>query len=137
MNINNTVDGKCSKCGACCSALLPVSNEEIKKIKRYIAKNDIKCVNRNSVFSKKFEDVCPFLSSEKLCNIYDERPEVCRNFSCSEYKRYTGENINHRNKHIINMLTEFYSDAFIPNEIPNLAEINKLYEGKKRKVYGL
>lgn len=135
MGINHTINGECSKCGACCSALLPISDEEIKHIRKYITKNHIECVNRNSIFSDTFEDVCPFLSSEKLCNIYYERPEICRNFICSEYKKHSGENINHRNKHIINMLTEFYPDVFIPNNVPNLVQINKLYEESKRKFY--
>ena len=37
-----TKDGKCSSCGQCCSNLLPLSNNEIRKIKEYIKKHGIK-----------------------------------------------------------------------------------------------
>lgn len=135
--IDHTINGCCSGCGDCCANVLPISKEEVGRIKQYIKKNNIVPVNRNNILIGEYIDICPFLSKENKCNIYEIRPEVCRNFLCSEILNHTGENINHRNKHIINMLTEFYPDAFVPNKIPNLVEINKLYEGKKRKAYEL
>lgn len=33
---NYTVDGKCSKCGNCCSDILPLSDDEIRRIHKYV-----------------------------------------------------------------------------------------------------
>lgn len=49
-----TKNGKCSNCGECCSHILPVSNTEIKRIKRYITKHHIKLHNH------KYKILCPF-----------------------------------------------------------------------------
>ena len=39
---NFTKDGKCTKCGNCCTALLPVTKQELKEgIKAHLIKNDI------------------------------------------------------------------------------------------------
>ena len=37
-----TVAGHCSNCGSCCSNILPISPQEILRIKLYIKKNQIK-----------------------------------------------------------------------------------------------
>ena len=31
-----SINGKCSMCGECCGAILPVSEKEIKRIKKYV-----------------------------------------------------------------------------------------------------
>lgn len=85
-----TVDGKCSSCGECCTAILPVSEEEIKQIKRYVQKNHIKPKsNANALMVNKLIDLtCPFLdrSKEHKCMIYEVRPLICRKFICSKNK---------------------------------------------------
>lgn len=40
-----TKDGKCSSCGSCCSRYLPISEKELKTIKRYVKKHHIKPQN--------------------------------------------------------------------------------------------
>ena len=42
-------DGKCSCCGECCSDMLPLSDAEIIKIKKYIKKNNIKMISHKNV----------------------------------------------------------------------------------------
>ena len=37
--IDHTIDGKCSGCGDCCSAILCVSDAEVKKIKKYLCQH--------------------------------------------------------------------------------------------------
>lgn len=39
---NLTCNGKCTECGQCCSNLLPMTDDEISVIKKYIKKNGIK-----------------------------------------------------------------------------------------------
>ena len=37
-----TINGKCSNCGECCGSILPVTKKEIKRIKAYVRKHNIK-----------------------------------------------------------------------------------------------
>lgn len=84
---NFCVDGKCSGCGKCCSALLPVSTKEIKEIRRYVKKKGIKPVKHN-VLAMKFVDwTCPFLDDSRSCErclVYPVRPKICRTFQCNQ-----------------------------------------------------
>lgn len=76
-----TKDGKCSECGSCCSDCLPISKKEIKKIKRYIKKHNIK--EQRHVFAN-IDMTCPFRNEkERKCEIYPVRPMICRQFMCN------------------------------------------------------
>lgn len=84
---DRTEDGKCSNCGACCSALLPLSRKEIKRIKEYVWKHQIKPHRHGSVFADPadLDMCCPFLDERKehKCDIYEARPDICRHFICN------------------------------------------------------
>lgn len=72
---------QCPGCGACCSSLLPVSDGEIKRIRKYIRKHNITPSQHLT------ETKCPFLDitkSKDKCMIYEVRPWICRVFSCSK-----------------------------------------------------
>jgi hypothetical protein len=88
---NFTCDGKCSCCGDCCSNFLPISRKEIKEIKRYIVKHNIKRVNHKPAVATNFLDMtCPFLDPDggnEKCRIYPVRPYVCREFICDPAQR--------------------------------------------------
>ena len=79
MGSNHTDNGKCTGCGACCSSLLPVSEKELHKIKKYIKKHKI-------LPQKHIDEwVCPFLDISKAknkCLIYEVRPRICKAFKC-------------------------------------------------------
>lgn len=85
-NITNfTCNGNCSNCGECCSNFLPLSNGEIKKIKDYVKKHNIKPCRHTSVLSNEIDGICPFRDNvNKKCLIYKIRPEICRSFICSK-----------------------------------------------------
>lgn len=134
--VDHTVDGKCSGCGACCSAILCVSDAEVKKIKKYLGQHpEVKMNSHNTALDKDFKDICPFLNEEKRCQIYSVRPEICSRFICSAFKDTSIPPLNHRNKKIINMITTFMGKNSCPNA-PDLKELNKFYEDKKKEVYG-
>ena len=81
-----TKDGKCSGCGQCCSALLPVSESELKVIKRYVAKHRIKPQRHDIGLSIPYRDLtCPFLDNRRKhkCLIYPVRPDICKHFICN------------------------------------------------------
>lgn len=80
-------DGKCIGCGKCCSSLLPLSKKEIKEIKRYMVKHNIKEHTHNMPMEIDFDVTCPFLDDSKECNkcdIYEVRPAICRVFQCNQ-----------------------------------------------------
>lgn len=84
-----THKGKCSGCGACCTNILPLSNNEIRSIKYYIKKNNIKeQIHILNVMAEKpvLDMTCPFLNNQdnNRCTIYEVRPEICREFKCDE-----------------------------------------------------
>lgn len=88
---NFTCNGKCSCCGECCSNIIPISNKEIKDIKRYIVKHKIERVNHRPAVCNDFLDMtCPFLDPDggnEKCRIYPVRPYVCREFICDPTQR--------------------------------------------------
>lgn len=86
MNETNVTDftkgGKCSNCGQCCSDILPISKQEIARIKKYIKENNIKEQRHN--FTSGVDMTCPFRDEvNKKCLIYPIRPQICRSFVCN------------------------------------------------------
>lgn len=82
---DNTINKKCSRCGECCGIFIPVTDEEIKIIKKYVKQKNI--VPEDRVNDNNVELRCPFFNvKEYKCNIYEVRPFVCRDFICSRKK---------------------------------------------------
>lgn len=81
MNLTDyTRCGECSNCGQCCSDILHLSEEEIKRIDKYLKK--IKVIQHNK---EKNNLMCPFRNEMlKKCDIYEVRPEICRIFKCNK-----------------------------------------------------
>lgn len=85
-----TSHGKCSKCGNCCSNLLPLSEKEIATIRTFIRVNHLKEYKHNYPFLRTtffaLDMTCPFLDMTKSgkCTIYECRPLICRDFLCSK-----------------------------------------------------
>lgn len=85
---NYTNAGKCSCCGACCSVALGLSVTEVKRIKRFVEKNNIQPHDYESGKTNVVDLTCPLLipaqNETTLCSIYGERPEICKAFKCDE-----------------------------------------------------
>ena len=85
-----TKDGKCSNCGQCCSDFLPISAEEIKKIKTYIRRNNIKEQKHfiPAAVPPALDLICPFRdNANRKCVIYEVRPAICRDFRCDKPRK--------------------------------------------------
>jgi Fe-S-cluster containining protein len=81
--IDYTVNGVCSNCGECCTALLPVTYKELLTIKKYIKRYDITPKTTPRILKDTTLDLtCPFRSGS-VCMIYDVRPNICKAFLCS------------------------------------------------------
>jgi len=79
---NNSICGKCSKCGECCTPYLPINQEELDEIQKYVKKNKIKSQKQMLVMQNRL--TCPYYDGKK-CMIYEVRPLICKEFYC--YKK--------------------------------------------------
>ncbi len=81
-----TNNGKCTQCGKCCGNLLPMTNEEISIIRKYIKRHSIKEHRHLLPLAEPIIDMtCPFLNDDKKtekCDVYRVRPRICRDFIC-------------------------------------------------------
>lgn len=79
--IDKSICGQCSKCGECCSPFLPVCQEEIDIIQRYVIENNIKPNTTMLVMQNRLQ--CPYFDGKK-CLIYEVRPLICKEFYCNK-----------------------------------------------------
>ena len=87
----------CSGCGRCCTYVAveidnPSSFEEYDNIYWYLTHKGVSVyVDWESDWYIEFETVCEHLSDAKTCNIYEERPKICSDFSWDECEHSTQE----------------------------------------------
>lgn len=72
---------KCKRCGNCCSNYLPLSNKEFNDLKNIIKKRKLKSNKR--IFESNYYHTCPFLNANNKCDIYEDRPMICKSFTCN------------------------------------------------------
>lgn len=110
-----TEDGKCSQCGSCCGRYLPISEKELKEIKRYVKKHHIKPQKHIPPTSEPTVDfTCPLRSdSEKKCLCYEVRPQICRSFLCSNPKNgiWATKQEFHAKYRVVDMREEIWEDT--------------------------
>ena len=84
-----TDNGKCTNCGQCCTALLPVTKAEVEVMHRYVRKHNVKPHQTSPLISAPVIDfTCPFRNEMlKKCDIYPARPKICRDFKCDKPKK--------------------------------------------------
>lgn len=83
---NKCIDGKCSSCGECCTDLLPLNEAEVKRLKAYAERHNLKENRHNLFWDKNATDLtCPFRNNDlKICEVYPVRPVICREFICAK-----------------------------------------------------
>lgn len=82
--VDCTINGKCSKCGECCGSILPIDQEDLDLIEKYVIENKIFPQKQMLVMCHKLQ--CPYYTGkkEKGCAIYEARPKICRLFNCNK-----------------------------------------------------
>ena len=101
---NFTKNGKCTKCGNCCTALLPMTKDELKTIQRYVKRKHILIVRHIGGLDL----TCPFRNDDLgICTIYEIRPQICRDFQCDKPQKKideTKEQYEYDNRfHVVNL----------------------------------
>ena len=74
-----------SKCAACCCYNIPFDNNELERFASMIVTPVQFTLPMGSAVvpftdADPMKNKCPFLRNDFKCNIYDNRPEVCRLF---------------------------------------------------------
>ena len=79
---------KCRDCDAkCCKYVVldidaPVELDDFENIKWYVAHENVEVfVDSEGVWNVKFITRCKYLNDLNRCDIYEKRPDVCREFS--------------------------------------------------------
>lgn len=116
----------------CCQNISVLSEKEIQRIKNYIRKNNIKPVNRNNILTQTNTNKCPFLNEDYKCNIYSVRPEICRWFHCSSYKK-NEKYLDHSDKSPVDLMDTFFPGSYNPKDPEVQKEFEKLVDGYKEK----
>lgn len=109
-----TKDGKCSQCGQCCANFLPMSEKELKIIKRYVKKHHIKPQKHlMPTVEPTLDFTCPLRNdAERKCMCYEVRPQICRSFLCSNPKngiRATKQEF-HAKYRVVDLRKEIWED---------------------------
>lgn len=126
--IDYTKNGKCSRCGECCTHHLMMSEKEKQTIRKYVRKHKIKPCHHNAQGTS-VDLMCPFLDTSKpqaKCLIYPVRPLVCQLFICCKTKQQfmfdVIKHIQHTSSKIkeyskakdIPLGTTFFPDEYLP-----------------------
>ena len=111
-----TDDGKCIGCGRCCSALLPISEKELRRLHRYVDKKHIKPIKHVFESERSINLLCPFLDVSKKdnkCMVYPYRPEICRRFKCDLPQKDSGKTKErfHGNYKTVYLWEEFFGTS--------------------------
>lgn len=84
-------DKTCEKCnGKCCKYVAieidtPETKEDFENIRWYVAHKNIQVyVDEDDKWHIEFSTPCEFLGEDNICQIYDKRPEICREYNQDE-----------------------------------------------------
>lgn len=106
-----TENGRCSNCGACCSNFLPLSREEISRIRNYLRSHKVPEQRHN--IAAGVDATCPFRDEKnRRCLIYAQRPEICKGFICSLPPQIIAKQkrLFHLNREVTDMRMTFFGN---------------------------
>ena len=121
---NYTVNNQCSNCGECCSNTLPLSEGEVKTIKNYIKRHNIKEQRHNYMVG--VDMTCPFRDeANRKCLIYNVRPQICRQFQCNHKKEdiMKSKMDLHKINRVVFMRNEFFGN---PEDVKWFSSVLKM-----------
>jgi len=108
---DHTDHGKCTGCGECCADILPISEQDISTIRKYIEEHGIRMQGVSPAIKPETKFKCPFRNdSEKKCVIYEVRPAICRDFKCDNMAHGIAANpdMYKGRMHVISMRSVFF-----------------------------
>jgi len=110
------MEEKCESCDAkCCKYVVldidtPETKEDFENVRWYVAHKDVEVyVDFEGVWNVRFITMCEHLNNSDRCDIYDNRPEVCREFS------YETCSVNSENEDVVVLKDLEDVDEYIKN----------------------
>lgn len=92
--IDMSRNGRCSRCGQCCPSVVCVSDAELARLAER-AKTVKPVIDLAGTTGAAIYARCPFLIRRKglpaFCQAYEDRPRICRAFSCSKNNQENAE----------------------------------------------
>lgn len=85
---DNSVNGVCSRCGQCCSNLLPMNLKDVERIRKYLQSHPIAPAPKERPEHRYYKitvEPCPFCdlsSGTATCMIFEVAPDICKKFIC-------------------------------------------------------
>ena len=85
---------QCNRCGKCCHTVIlalhsvPIAKDtqEMGKWLLYHGYETTKIFNgKEDVLAVKLDKKCGYLNKHNECNIYEKRPQICKDFWCQEH----------------------------------------------------
>lgn len=94
MDIPVTVDNKCDRCtpSKCCTYLTqwiatPRTKSDFGHLLWQLAHNNVKAYKDSDGWFLLIDSVCGHLQADGRCGIYEQRPQICRDYS-NDYCEY-------------------------------------------------
>ncbi|HJF65683.1 MAG TPA: YkgJ family cysteine cluster protein [Slackia equolifaciens] len=83
--------GSCDGCGECCGRMLPITVEDVARLKAYVRRMGIDPAPESwTEGGELFVNLnCPFLGADRRCMVYDARPAICRAYRCDLHRAGT------------------------------------------------
>lgn len=143
---DNSVNGTCSNCGGCCTNFIPVTDAEIRQIKKFIREQGIKPCSHGfqaPLRERAVDMICPFRDDKKKrCTIYAVRPAICVGYQCNrtpdecaEVMRRNRPDFRPEQTHYINTrLTFFGTDD--PEDMKGQIQVSRMMALKQKVVFG-
>ena len=130
---NNCIDGKCSNCGECCTDLLPLSAEEVRRLKAYARKHGLKEHTQAPFFAAGATDLtCPFRNqAEGKCDVYEVRPRICRSFVCTKTREQAkhDRDLLHQKRPTHSLRYEIFGNTKAGAMLERLTAFDKIMKG--------
>lgn len=120
--------GNCTRCGECCAAMLPITKQEEKNIRKYINENNI----QPEFFCNETDmnlQCCFYDRTNKVCKIYEVRPKICRTFKCNK-------NIRQILKERDEIQSKSYWNQIKDDEEINVTDMRLLFYDDPRSLLG-
>lgn len=82
IKLEGKMNFECKKCGKCCSNFLPLSKREIQELRKLATREN------KRLLEKDWYSTCPFLNYQNKCDIYENRPAICKGYTCYKFENH-------------------------------------------------